>query len=157
MECDDKAGAVRGPDAESYPADTGPSLTIGQLAAQTGVTPEAIRYYEREGVVPQALRRGAGRYRRYSQADAERLSFIKHARDLGFSLDDVRELLSLAEDPARVCSDVDALARAHLERVEAKLVQLRALRSELEHLVAECRGGRSVAECQILRALGARQ
>ena len=157
MERDDKAHAPRLSKAEPHPHDPEPSLTIGQLAARTGVTPEAIRYYEREGVVPQALRRGAGRYRRYSDADAERLSFIKHARDLGFSLDAVRELLSLADDPARLCSDVDALARAHLEQVEAKLAQLRALRSELERLVAECRGGRSIAECQILRALGARQ
>jgi DNA-binding transcriptional MerR regulator len=157
VERDNKAGSPRQSEAEPHSGDTGPSLTIGQLAAQAGVTPEAIRYYEREGVVPPALRRGAGRYRRYSDADAERLSFIKHARELGFSLDAVRELLSLADDPARLCSDVDALARAHLEQVEVKLAQLSALRLELARLVAECRGGRSIAECQILRALAARQ
>ena len=77
-------------------------LTIGQLAARTGVTAETIRYYERAGVVPRAVRDGAGHYRRYDEADAERLRFIRRARELGFSLDEVRELLSLAlgSDPA---------------------------------------------------------
>lgn len=129
-------------------------LTIGELAARTGVTAEAIRYYEREGVVPPAARGGAGRYRRYGEADAERLRFIRRARDLGFSLDEVRGLLALADgDPARPCDDVNRIARAHLAQVDAKLAQLGALRAELEGVIEACGGVVPVAECRILGAL----
>ena len=129
-------------------------LTIGELAARAGVTPEAIRYYEREGVVPPAARAGAGRYRRYGEADAERLHFIRRARDLGFSLDEVRELLAVADgDQARSCAEVDRIARAHLAVVDAKMTQLAALRTELDRVVGACKGGMPVAECRILGAL----
>ena len=132
------------------------TLSIGELATHTGVTAETIRYYEREGVIPAPQRAGAGRYRRYGDADAERLLFVRRARDLGFSLDEVRELLALAGgDPARPCADVDRIARAHLAEVEAKLARLAGLRDELRRVIAGCRGGDAVAECRILGALGA--
>ena len=129
-------------------------LTIGELASQTGVSPEAIRYYEHEGVVPRAIRSGTGRYRNYGAADVERLRFVRRARSLGFSLHEVRELLTLAGgSPQRPCTDVNRIARAHLAQVDAKLGQLAALRAELDRVIAECDGVVSVAECRILGAL----
>ena len=127
-------------------------MVIGALAERTGVTAETIRYYERVGVLPEPTRGNAG-YRRYGAADVERLSFVRRARDLGFSLDEVRELLSLADDPDRPCAEVDQLARAHLVQVEAKLAQLAALQAELGRVIGQCRGGVAVADCRILRAL----
>ncbi|WP_411280454.1 MerR family transcriptional regulator [Gemmatimonas sp.] len=130
-------------------------MSIGELAARTGCTAEAIRYYEREGVVPRPARSGAGRYRRYDEADVERLAFLRRARDLGFSLAEVRELLAFNDgDPGRSCRDVDALARAHLAQVDAKITQLTALRSALAVVIDQCAGGRAVADCRILGALG---
>jgi DNA-binding transcriptional MerR regulator len=129
-------------------------LGIGQLAARTGVTAETIRYYERAGVVPRAMRHGSGRYRQYDEADVERLRFIRHARELGFGLDEVRELLSLAHgDPAHDCADVNRIARAHLEQVESKLAQLTALQSELARVIGACERIVPLADCRILEAL----
>ena len=129
-------------------------LTIGELATHTGVTAETIRYYEREGVVPRAARSGPGRYRRYTGADVERLRFIRRARDLGFSLGEVRELLALADGtPDRACTDVDRIARAHLAQVDAKLAQLTALRVELDRVVNACNSTVPIAECRILATL----
>ncbi len=136
------------------PPPAAATLVIGELAACTGTTPETIRYYERVGVLPAPARTGAGRCRRYGAVDVERLGFVRRARDLGFSLDEVRDLMSLSDDPGRPCADVDQLARAHLAQVEAKLAQLAALRTELIRVIGECRGGRAVADCQILRTLG---
>lgn len=135
-------------------AKAGRTLTIGELATRTGVTAEAIRYYEREGVVPAAARGGPGRYRQYGEADAERLRFIRRARELGFSLDEVRELLTLADgSPSRPCTDVNRIARAHLAQVDVKLAQLSALRTELDRVIGECGGIVPVADCRILGAL----
>ena len=129
-------------------------LTIGELAARTGCTPEAIRYYEREGVVPRPARAGSGRYRQYGEADVERLAFLRRARELGFSLAEVRALLTFSDgDPGRSCGEVDALARAHLTQVDAKLAQLSALREALAGVIDQCRGGVAVADCRILGAL----
>jgi DNA-binding transcriptional MerR regulator len=129
-------------------------LGIGQLAARTGVTAETIRYYERAGVVPRAMRHGSGRYRQYDEADVERLRFIRRARELGFGLDEVRELLSLAHgDPAHDCADVNRIARAHLAQVELKLAQLTALQSELGRVIRACKRIVPVADCRILEAL----
>jgi DNA-binding transcriptional MerR regulator len=132
------------------------TLTIGELAAHTGVTPETIRYYEREGVIPPTSRVGAGSYRQYRVADAERLRFVRRARDLGFSLEEVRELLALAAgDPNRPCGDVNQIAHAHLAQVDAKLAQLRALRRELNRLIEACDRDAALADCSLLSALSA--
>ena len=129
------------------------TLVIGELAARTGTTPEAIRYYERVGVLSPPERRGAGRYRRYGPADVERLGFIRRARELGFSLDEVRQLLGFADQPKRSCAEVDQLARAHLAAVNEKLAQLTALKIELERVLGNCEGGLAVANCRILASL----
>lgn len=135
-------------------SSTEDTLVIGELAARTGTTPEAIRYYERVGVLSPPERHGAGRYRRYGPSDVERLGFVRRARELGFSLDEVRELLGLADQPQRSCAEVDQLARAHLAAVNEKLAQLTALRTELERVIGNCQGGLAVADCRILAALG---
>lgn len=130
------------------------TLSIGELATRSGVSAEAIRYYEREQVVPAAARGGPGRYRRYGEADVERLQFIRRARELGFSLDEVRELLALNDgSPSRPCTDVNRIARAHLAQVDAKLAQLGALRAELDRVISECAGVVPLADCRILSAL----
>lgn len=135
-------------------AGEGASVTIGELAEQAGVTAEAVRYYEREGVIPPARRGGAGRYRRYTGADVQRVRFIRRARDLGFSLDEVRGLLGLAEGALDApCADVMRIARAHLAEVDLKLRQLGQLRTELARIVEACDDSAPIAECRVLGAL----
>lgn len=127
-------------------------MKIGQLAKTTGTAVETVRYYERIGLLPQVART-AGNYRSYGQAEVSRLSFIRRARDLGFSLEQVRTLLSLADDCCRPCGKVDAIAKEHLDAVERKIADLTALRSELSSLIEQCGRG-TIADCRILEALG---
>ena len=124
---------------------------IGELAAAAATRVETVRYYERIGLLP-APARSAGNYRVYGPRHLERLSFVRRARDLGFQLGQVRELLDLADDRGRPCAAVDALARAHLAEVERKIADLAALRRELAGLIGQCRRG-TVAECRIIEAL----
>nr|WP_314070780.1 helix-turn-helix domain-containing protein [uncultured Roseococcus sp.] len=126
-------------------------LSIGALSKATGTTVETIRWYERIGMLPVPART-TGNYRAYGAAQLERLSFIRRARDLGFSLDQVRELLQLADDRERSCDAVDHVAREHLGEVERKIADLEALRRELRDLIGQCRHG-TVAECRIVQAL----
>lgn len=129
-------------------------LMIGELAKLSGVTAETIRYYERERVIPRPRRMGTGKYRRYDQRDADRLRFVKRARDLGFSLDDVRELLTLAESsPSKPCGNVDEIAKAHIIAVDEKISRLTLLRTELSRLIAECDPNGAIASCRLLSAL----
>ena len=129
-------------------------LMIGELARLAGVTAETIRYYERERVIPRPKRAGSGKYRRYEQADADRLRFVKRARDLGFSLDDVRELLALAEsNPSKPCGNVDEIARTHIAAVEEKISRLTLLRAELARLTDGCDPKGAIASCRLLSAL----
>lgn len=125
-------------------------LTIGKLAAATGVNIETIRYYERAGLIA-APARTTGNYRAYAPADVARLRFIKRTRDLGFSLEQVRALLGIARERERDCRTVDAIAIQHLAEVDRKIADLKALRRELADAVASCAGG-TVAECRILEA-----
>ncbi|MCQ4160059.1 helix-turn-helix domain-containing protein [Roseomonas sp. GC11] len=126
-------------------------LSIGALAKATGTKAETIRWYEREGLLP-APPRTAGNYRAYGLAQLVRLSFIRRARDLGFSLDQVRALLDLAAHPDHACDAVHGIARAHLEEVERKIADLTALRAELANLLCGREGG-TIAECRIVEAL----
>jgi Cu(I)-responsive transcriptional regulator len=130
---------------------TGP-LAIGDLARQTGTKVNTIRFYEETGLLPRALRTASGR-RTYAQADISRLAFIRGARVLGFGLEQVRTLLELADDRARSCNEVDALARQHLADVEAKIASLKSLRQELSNLIGQCERG-TIADCRIIEALG---
>lgn len=127
-------------------------LTIGKLAKAADTKVETVRWYEKVGLIDPPGRTG-GNYRSYATRDLARLRFIRRARDLGFSLDQVRALLDLASDPDRDCGSVDALASGHLAAVDRKIADLAALRRELAALLISCRGG-SVAECRILEAFG---
>lgn len=130
------------------------SLSIGDLSRATGTKIETIRYYERTGFLPLPLRTG-GNYRAYDTGHLARLSFVRRARDLGFSLGQIRVLLGLADQRERSCEAVDAIAREHLAEVDRKLADLGALRRELAFLINGCGRG-TVAECRILDALAPR-
>lgn len=105
-------------------------LPIGQLAEQSGVTAKTVRFYEQAGLIPPAERAANG-YRSYSQADVERLRFIRAARALGFSLRDLREVIALRDRGERPCQQVMQLLQARLSDIDAQIEQLRALRGEL--------------------------
>jgi DNA-binding transcriptional MerR regulator len=113
------------------------TLSIGELALATGTKVETIRYYERIGLLAPPARSG-GNYRIYARPHLERLSFIRRGRDLGFSLDEVKELLRLSDDRSQSCAEVDRIARLHLIEVERKLADLAALRTKLRQLVGQC-------------------
>jgi Cu(I)-responsive transcriptional regulator len=128
-----------------------PALTIGAVARATGTQTETIRYYERIGLLP-APARTAARYRVYYRTDVNRLAFVKRSRDLGFTIEEVRVLLALAQDVGRDCKEVDAIARRHLTDVEGKIGDLQRLAKELRRLIGQCQGG-SISECRIVEAL----
>ncbi|MGK6321058.1 MerR family transcriptional regulator [Sphingomonas sp. DT-204] len=126
-------------------------LSIGDLARATGTKVETIRYYERIGLLP-APARTEGNYRSYGREHLGRLSFVRRARDLGFPLDQVRDLLGLADERDRSCEAVDAIARQHLAEVDRKIADLTALRSELAEVIGRCRRG-TIADCRIIESL----
>jgi Cu(I)-responsive transcriptional regulator len=126
-------------------------LKIGDLAKATDTKVETIRYYEHVGLLA-APARTAGNYRAYRAGHLHRLSFIRRARDLGFSIDQVRTLLNLSDQKQRSCRAVDAIARQHLAEVERKLADLTVLRRELKELIDRCGQG-TIAECRIVEAL----
>lgn len=126
-------------------------LSIGNLAKVTRTKVETIRYYERIGLLG-APARTAGNYRAYNAEHLNRLSFIRRARDLGFSIEQVRALLDLSDQRERSCQAVDAIAREHLAEVERKIADLTVLRRELKGLIGRCRQG-TIAECRIVEAL----
>jgi Cu(I)-responsive transcriptional regulator len=128
-----------------------PFMTIGELARKTNSKVETIRYYERIGLLPSPART-AGNYRSYSADHLDRLSFVRRSRDLGFSLDQVRALLDLADQRDRPCDAVDAIAKEHLAEVDRKIADLQALRRELDSMITQCGCG-LVAECRIIEAL----
>lgn len=127
-------------------------MKIGELSRATGTNIETIRYYERIGLLPAPARTDAN-YRSYGDAHRARLRFVRHSRELGFTIDEIRSLLDLSDHPERDCADADRIASAHLEQVEAKIAQLSALREELTRIVGRCRGGLA-GDCRVIEALG---
>src|SRR5689334_4560565 len=127
------------------------SYSIGALAEATDTKVETVRYYERIGLLPEPGRT-AGNYRAYSGDHLARLSFIRRARDLGFTLDQVRALLGLADHKDNDCCAVDAMARDHLADIDRKISDLKALRRELNDLLGQCQRG-TIADCRIIGAL----
>ena len=127
-------------------------LGIGELARSAGVHVQTLRYYEAEGLlVPSA--RTAGGQRRYTRSDRKRLHFIRHAREFGFSIEQIRELIDLSSDQGRSCAEIDAIARRHRDLVRRRIALLRELEGELDRMVDECEGGR-VTDCRVLEILG---
>ncbi len=127
------------------------TVAIGDLARQSGVKVQTIRYYEQIGLLAPAMRTG-GNQRRFGTATARRLRFIRHARDLGFPLEAVRDLLDLADHPDRPCADADRIARRQLDDVSRRIAQLQALERELSRMLVQCRGG-PVADCRVIEIL----
>lgn len=126
-------------------------MNIGDVATQTGLPAKTIRYYEDIGLVS-PLRDDNG-YRRFREQDLHKLNFLGRARALGFTIEDCRTLMALYEDETRASADVKRVARDHLDRIEAKISDLRAMQDTLTHLVEACAGD-DRPDCPILRDLG---
>ena len=126
-------------------------LTIGQLARAAGVKIPTIRYYEQMGLMD-AAERSEGYQRRYQSHDRERLSFIKHARDLGFTIEAIRELLELSAHPNGPCVDADAIAVRQLDTVRDKIAKLRLLEKELDRMTSRNHDDQ-IKDCYVLRSL----
>lgn len=126
-------------------------MKIGELAATAATKVETVRYYEKIGLLPSPART-LGNYRSYSSEHLVRLSFIRRARDLGFSLEAVRELLTLADDRTQSCEAVDGIARTHLAEIDRKIADLSALRVELGRVLDSCSRD-TIADCKIMDAL----
>lgn len=115
------------------------AMNIGQAAKATGVSAKMIRHYESVGLFPEARRTEAG-YRQYADKELGTLRFIRSARDLGFSIEQIRALLGLWQDQRRPSREVKALAQAHIDELDAKLRDMQAMKATLEHLVHCCHG-----------------
>lgn len=126
-------------------------LTIGELSRRTGVKVPTIRYYEQMGLMA-AAERSEGNQRRYEARDRDRLSFIKHARDLGFTIEAIRELLDLSAYPELPCADADNIAVRQLEAVRDKIAKLRLLEQELSRIATRCHGDQ-VKDCYVIQSL----
>ena len=126
-------------------------LAIGALADRTGVKVPTIRYYESVGLLPPAPRTDSNR-RTYNDEAVRRLRFIRHARDLGFEIEAIRQLLALADDPDRSCAQADSIARDHLRSIDDKIERLVALRAEVQRMTEECTHDR-IAECRVIEVL----
>lgn len=128
-------------------------LTIGQLAKQAGVGVETIRFYEREGLIAEPERRPSSRYRQYPPEAVRRVRFIRHAKELGFTLREIQELLELKVDPESTCADVRKRAREKAADIEERIESLGRMKAALERLAKKCRGNGPTAECPILEEL----
>lgn len=124
---------------------------IGDLSRRTGVKVPTIRYYEQMGLIS-APDRTEGNQRRYEKADLDRLTFIRHARDLGFPIEAIRELLTLSRHPEEPCDRADQIAREQLDEVREKIAKLKKLEEELSR-IASHDGCRTVGDCYVIRAL----
>lgn len=124
---------------------------IGELSRQTTVKVPTIRYYEQIGLLPEAPRTEGNR-RLYGQSEVERLNFIRHSRELGFEIEDIRELLAMAAQPQSSCHQIDSIANNHLIEIDRRIASLTALKAELSRMVDECGHGR-VCDCRIIEAL----
>lgn len=127
------------------------ALPIGALSRATGVKVPTIRYYEQIGLMGAAARTASNR-RSYGPDDIRRLAFIRHARDLGFEIDEIRQLLELAAAPGAPCADADAIAARHLAAIEERISRLTALRDEIARMVTQGRHG-SIGECRVIAVL----
>lgn len=128
-------------------------MNIGEVSRRTGVSAKTIRYYEEIDLVPSPARGGNG-YRQYTDKNINVLEFVSHARSLGFTVEECRNLLALYEDRERASGDVRAIAQTHIDHIDAKLKELAAMRATLSTLVAKCHGD-DRPDCPILEELAA--
>jgi MerR family copper efflux transcriptional regulator len=128
------------------------SLTIGRIAQSAGVAIDTIRFYEREGLLPEPKRRPSG-YREYDQGAVSRLRFIRRAKDLGFTLEEIRELLALSADRHGGVVGVKERAAARLQAIDDRIAELQRVRDGLSELVEACPGHGAPEDCPILKAL----
>lgn len=126
-------------------------MNIGRAAEMSGVSTKMIRYYEQTGLIPKAARQDSG-YRDYDAADVHRLRFIRRARDLGFTVEQIGELLGLWSDRSRASADVQAFALEHVERLKEKMAEIEAMVRTLETLADHCHGD-DRPECPIIEGL----
>lgn len=131
---------------------TASSLTIGAVAKRAGVAIDTIRYYEREGLLPEPARRPSG-YRSYGEDTVAQLRFIRRAKNLGFTLEEIRELLALSADRQRGVKAVKQRAQQRLAEIEARIAELQRVRAGLAQLIEVCPGHGKPEQCPILRAL----
>jgi MerR family mercuric resistance operon transcriptional regulator len=131
------------------------SMTVGALAKQAGVKIDTIRYYERHGLLPKPPRTNSG-YRTFTHASVERLRFIKQAQALGFTLNEVKQLLALRLNPGMTCIDVRKRAQAKLTDIQQKIDSLHAMKRALQQLVSVCAADGPASECSFLANLDQR-
>jgi MerR family mercuric resistance operon transcriptional regulator len=130
-------------------------LAIGALSARTGCNIETIRYYERIGILAAPPRTAAGQ-RVYSAADLDRLNFVRRARELGFTLDRIRQLLAMVDGGVSTCGEVQAITLDHLAEVKHKIADLRRLQRALRAMADQCQGG-DIPHCPIVETLARRE
>jgi MerR family transcriptional regulator, copper efflux regulator len=128
------------------------SLTIGKVARLAGVGVETVRFYEREGLIDEPSRRESG-YRQYPEETVRRLRFIRRAKELGFTLKEIKELLALRLDPETTCADVRNRAQVKISNIVEKIWTLTKMKEALEKLTLACSGRGPVSECPILEAM----
>ena len=128
-------------------------MRIGEVATNARVSVETLRYYERRGLLPEPERSAAG-YRSYGADTVRRVHFVRHAQQLGFTLDEIADLLAMWEDSATSCEQVAGRAAATLKRIDAKMEQLARMRAALAQYVSACRARETLADCPLLVSLG---
>ena len=129
------------------------TMTISKIAKAAGVGVETVRFYERKGLVDQPTKPPSGGFRVYPAEAAERIRFIRQAQELGFSLREIKELLSLRTDPATDCADVRERAQTKLDEVTRKIALMKGIQTALEKLIAACPGQGALQLCSIIEAI----
>jgi len=127
-------------------------LNIGQVAKQTGVTVETIRFYEKQSLIATPQRTDAG-YRQYPLETVKRLRFIQHAKEVGFTLKDIGELLALRQEPRTSCADIKIRTTQKIEEVDQKIRDLQRIRDALARMIMKCSGRGALSTCPILEEL----
>lgn len=126
-------------------------FSIGQMSHHAGVKVPTIRYYEQMGLIDEP-ERSRGNQRRYTKVQLDRLTFIRHARDLGLAISHIRELIELSEDPNKPCHEADRIAAEHLGNIRTKIKQLKRLEKELTRITSMCEGNK-IGECYVIQSL----
>lgn len=128
------------------------TLTVGKLAKAAGINIETIRYYERRGLIAEPERSLSG-YRHYPDSVLTRMRFIRHAKDMGFTLQEIKELLDLCVDPNSPCIEVKKRAESKIAEIEEKIEHLKNMKKSLSNIASQCSGGSAISDCTIVKTL----